>query len=116
MKSEEERILHIRVKYEDAINSIAKYKESIDALKNAEKELGQQVKDGTITEKEYKTQVAAIGEQVKQYKENIRVLSKEIQNNLIIRHGPSQITEDAKDDIAAVCVAHHAHKCQELMG
>lgn len=82
MKSEEERILHIRVKYEDAINSIAKYKESIDALKNAEKELGQQVKDGTITEKEYKTQVAAIGEQVKQYKENIRVLSKEIQNNL----------------------------------
>ena len=81
-KSDEERVLHIRVKYEDAIYGIMRYKEKIDDLKSAEKNLAKQVKEGTVTAEEYRTQVAAMEEQVKEYKENVRGLSKEIQNNL----------------------------------
>ena len=81
-KSDEERILHIRVKYEDAIYGIMRYKEKIDDLKAAEKKLAEQFKEGTITAEEYKVQVTAMGEATKEYKENIRGLSKEVQNNI----------------------------------
>lgn len=81
-KSDEERVLHIRVKYEDAIYGIMRYKEKIDDLKSAEKDLAKQVKEGTVTAEEYRTQVVAMEEQVKEYKENVRGLSKEIQNNI----------------------------------
>lgn len=81
-KSDEERILHIKVKYEDAIYGIMRYKEKIDDLKAAEKNLAKQFKEGTITAEEYKVQVTAMGEATKEYKENIRGLSKEVQNNI----------------------------------
>lgn len=79
---QEQAILDIRVSYDDALEGIAKYKQSIEDLKSAQKALKIELADGKISAAEYAKQVVAIDEQIKSYRENIRVLSKEIQNNV----------------------------------
>lgn len=81
-ETQEDKILNITVNYQDAINGIVKYKEAIEGLKAAEKELKEQKKEGKITDEEYNVQITATEEQIKDYKDSVRVLSKEIQNNL----------------------------------
>ena len=80
--TQEDKILNITVNYHDAINGIVKYKNAIEGLKAAEKELKEQKKEGKITDEEYNVQMTATEEQIKDYKDSVRVLSKEIQNNL----------------------------------
>nr|DAS71162.1 MAG TPA: protein of unknown function (DUF5401) [Caudoviricetes sp.] len=82
MSTEEEKILNIKVKYEDAIYGILRYKEKVQELSKAEKKLQEDFKDGKITYDEYATTVTALGEQTKDYKSTIRELSKEVQNNI----------------------------------
>lgn len=82
MSIEEEKILSIKVKYEDAINGILRYKEKIEELSKAQEKLKSDFKDGKITYDEYATTVTAIGEQTKDYKGTVRELSKEVQNNI----------------------------------
>ena len=81
-ETQEDKILNITVNYHDAINGIVKYKNAIEGLKAAEKELKEQKKEGKITDEEYNVQMTATEEQIKAYKDSVRVLSKEIQNNL----------------------------------
>lgn len=80
--TEEERILDIKVRYDDAIKAIANYKAKIDTLKAAEKELGKEVRNGQITMGEYNKSIAANDAVMTQYKDNMRVLRKELQNNI----------------------------------
>lgn len=80
--TEEQRILDIKVKYKDAIQSIASYKKKIDELKAVEADLKAQKKAGAITDEEYQKQIVATDSVITQYKDNIRVLRKELQNNL----------------------------------
>ena len=80
--SEEQKILDIKVRYEDAIYGIIRYKEKIDALKESIKDLKQQEKDKTITTNEMKVQTEAINATIKEYQYNVRTLQKEIQNNV----------------------------------
>lgn len=79
---QEQAILDIRVSYDEALEGIAKYKQSIEDLKAAQKGLKDELKNGTISAEEYAKEVTAMDEQIKSYRENIRVLSKEIQNNV----------------------------------
>jgi len=83
--TEQQKILDIKVRYEDAINGIVKYKEKIDELREAEAELGQQLEEQTITEQQYRTEMTAISQSITSYKENVRVLNKEIQNNIKVQ-------------------------------
>lgn len=76
------QILDIKVKYEDAIYGIIRYKEKIDQLKASIKDLQQQEKDKTITTNEMKVQTEAINATIKEYQYNVRALQKEIQNNV----------------------------------
>ena len=73
-QNEEQRILDIQVKYEDAINGIVEYKKKIDELKDAEKSLSAQFKEGSITEEEYRKGVVASQEAQKDYKNVVREL------------------------------------------
>ena len=82
MTAEEQKILDIKVKYEDAIYGIIRYKEKIDQLKASIKDLQQQEKDKTITTNEMKVQTEAINATIKEYQYNVRALQKEIQNNV----------------------------------
>lgn len=80
--TEQERILSIRVKYDDAIRGISTYNQKIDELKVHEMELNAQLKHGLITREEYNEEMAATDAVIKSYKEDIRVLNKEVQNNI----------------------------------
>ena len=77
-----EKILNIRVSYSEAIQGIAEYQKKIDALKEREKELNMQLKAGKINRAEYRKEMAAIKEATKEYQGEIRVLSKEIQDDI----------------------------------
>lgn len=82
VSEDKQQILDIKVKYEDAIYGIIRYKEKIDQLKQSIKDLQQQEKDKTITTNEIKVQTEAINATIKEYQYNVRALQKEIQNNV----------------------------------
>ena len=82
VSEDKQQILDIKVKYEDAIYGIIRYKEKIDELKQSIKDLQQQEKDKTITTNEMKVQTEAINATIKEYQYNVRALRKEIQNNV----------------------------------
>lgn len=82
VSEDKQQILDIKVKYEDAIYGIIRYKEKIDQLKQSIKDLQQQEKDKTITTNEMKLQTEAINATIKEYQYNVRTLRKEIQNNV----------------------------------
>ena len=82
VSEDQQQILDIKVKYEDAIYGIIRYKEKIDQLKQSIKDLQQQEKDKTITTNEMKVQTEAINATIKEYQYNVRALQKEIQNNV----------------------------------
>lgn len=82
VSEDKQQILDIKVKYEDAIYGIIRYKEKIGQLKASIKDLQQQEKDKTITTNEMKVQTEAINATIKEYQYNVRALQKEIQNNV----------------------------------
>lgn len=82
VSEDKQQILDIKVKYEDAIYGIIRYKEKINQLKASIKDLQQQEKDKTITTNEMKVQTEAINATIKEYQYNVRALQKEIQNNV----------------------------------
>lgn len=82
VSEDKQQILNIKVKYEDAIYGIIRYKEKIDQLKQSIKDLQQQEKDNTISTNEMKVQTEAINATIKEYQYNVRALQKEIQNNV----------------------------------
>lgn len=82
VSEDKQQILDIKVKYEDAIYGIIRYKEKIDQLKASIKDLQQQEKDGTISRNEYKVQTEAVNATIKEYQYNVRALQKEVQNSI----------------------------------
>lgn len=82
MNAEEQQILNIKVKYEDAIYGIVRYREKLEELSQAQEKLKGDFKDGKVTYDEYVTTLAAMDEQAKTHKGTIRELSKEVQNNI----------------------------------
>lgn len=82
VSEDKQQILDIKVKYEDAIYGIIRYKEKIDQLKASIKDLQQQEKDKTITTNEMKVQTEAINATIKEYQYNVRTLRKEVQNSI----------------------------------
>lgn len=85
MNSEEQKIIDIKVKYEDAIYGIMRFQEKIEKLKAAQGELNDQFNDGTISSDEYRKQTEAISAVQKEYNATIRSLRKELQNNVKVQ-------------------------------
>ena len=80
--TDEEQILGIKVKYEDAIYGIMQYKEKLADLSAAQKQLKKDFEDGKVGGNEFAATIAAMDEQAKAHKATIRELSKEVQNNI----------------------------------
>lgn len=74
---EEEKILKITVRYDDALEGIKKYKKELEGLSEAEKELNK-------ADEDYAEELELIKAQRKEAEAQIRVLRKEIQNNIKI--------------------------------
>ena len=82
VSEDKQQILDIKVKYEDAIYGIIRYKEKIEQLKTSLEDLKKQEKDGTISRNEYKLQTEAVNATIKEYQYNVRTLQKEVQNSI----------------------------------
>ena len=76
------KILEIKVKYDDALQKIAEYNKLIDEAKVRQLTLNGQLKSGTITQEEYSKQMEASRAVINDYQSEVRVLRKEIQNNV----------------------------------
>lgn len=81
MANVEEKVLEIKVRYDDAISAIAKYQGAIDAARLKEADLKKQLKENQISRREYNAEMAATKVVIQENNEAIRVLNKEIQNN-----------------------------------
>jgi hypothetical protein len=88
-ENEEQIILDIKVNYEDAITQIANYRAKIDELTDAKRNLETENKKLSKTEGENSTQmmenrkqIEVINTELKQEKDAVRELSKELQNNI----------------------------------
>lgn len=76
-----EKVLEIKVRYDDAIRKIAEYRKQLDVLKQVEKTLTEDVKKGRISRDAYNIKLTETKIASQEYIEAIRVLNKEIQNN-----------------------------------
>lgn len=80
--SEDERILSIKVKYQDAIDGILKYQKQVEELKEKQIGLKESFEAGEISQREYNASMVDVKVQMAEAKEGIRVLEKEARNNL----------------------------------
>lgn len=76
------KILDIQVRYDDAIRGIAKYQQAIDQTRQRQKELKKVLDDGQVSIDEYNMEMAASKLVISENNEAIRILNKEIQNNI----------------------------------
>ena len=81
-QTDQQKIIEIRVRYDQAVQGIAKYTQAINQLKTEQQQLKDELKQGTISEQQYNVAMARNREQVKAYQADIRALSREVQNNI----------------------------------
>lgn len=77
-----EKILDIKVNYNEAVKAIAEYQTKIDAARDAEKNLKKQLKDGEISRQQYNEAMASTKAVVADYNDSIRIINKTVQNQL----------------------------------
>ena len=82
MADKVEKILDIKVNYNEAIKAIADYQKKIDAARNAEKQLKKQLSEGKISRQQYNEAMASTKAIISDYNDSIRVINKTIQNQL----------------------------------
>lgn len=80
MDNTEEKVLDIKVRYDDAIRGIAKYQGAIDELRLHEKYAKEDLEKGRISREKYNLFMADSRVKVRENTEAIRVLNKQIEN------------------------------------
>lgn len=81
MDNVQERVLDIRVRYDDAVRKIAEYRTQLDVLKKVEKTLKEDLEAGRISREKYNLKLSETKIAATENSEAVRVLNKEIQNN-----------------------------------
>ena len=76
------KIIDIQVRYEQAIAGIAKYRAAIADAIAFQKELKQQLKDGSLSQEEYDRNLSASQVYIKQQGDALRVLSNQVSNQI----------------------------------
>lgn len=82
MADKVEKILDIKVNYNEAVKAIANYQAKIDAARDAEKNLKKQLKDGEISRQQYNEEIAASKIAIADYNDAIRIINKTVQNQI----------------------------------
>ena len=82
MADKVEKILDIKVNYNEAIKAIAEYQIKIDKAKEAEAKLKEQLKAGDIKRQQYNEEMAASKAYINDCNDSIRVITKTMQNQL----------------------------------
>lgn len=82
MAETQQKILDIKVNYNEAIKAIAEYQTKIDEARESEKNLKKQLKDGEISRQQYNEEMAASKAAIADYNDSIRTITKTVQNQL----------------------------------
>lgn len=82
MADKVEKILDIKVNYNEAIKAIAEYQTKIDKAKEAEAKLKEQLKAGDIERKQYNEKMADSKIHIADWNDSIRIITKTMQNQL----------------------------------
>lgn len=82
MADKVEKILDIKVNYNEAVKAIAEFQTKIDAARDAEKNLKKQLKDGEISRQQYNEEMAASKIAIADYNDAIRIINKTVQNQI----------------------------------
>lgn len=76
--AENVEVFRIVVDYQTAIDNLNKVETELQALKNEQKRLTEEVKKGTLSEAEYNAQLAAVKTQIRAKTEEVRQAAKEV--------------------------------------
>lgn len=82
MADKVEKVLDIKVNYNEAIKAIAEYQTKIDAARDAENSLKKQLKDGEISRQQYNEEMAASKAYIADCNDSIRIITKTMQNQI----------------------------------
>lgn len=82
MADKVEKVLDIKVNYNEAVKAIAEYQTKIDAARDAEKSLKKQLKDGEISRQQYNEEMAASKAYIADCNDSIRIITKTMQNQI----------------------------------
>ena len=77
-----EKVLDIKVNYNEAIKAIAEYQTKIDTARDAEKNLKKQLKDGEISRQQYNEEMAASKAYIADCNDSIRIITKTMLNQI----------------------------------
>lgn len=82
MADKVEKVLDIKVNYNEAIKAISEYQTKIDAARDAENSLKKQLKDGEISRQQYNEEMAASKAYIADCNDSIRIITKTMQNQI----------------------------------
>lgn len=82
MAETQQKILDIKVNYNEAIKAIAEYRKKIDETIEVEKKLKEQLKAKEISEQQYREEMAATKVAITDYNDAIRIINKTVQNQI----------------------------------
>ena len=82
MADERVKIIDIQVRYQDAIEGLAKFRSSLAEARKYQADLKKELKAGTITQEQYESSMAASNVYIKQQGDQMRELSKQVNNQI----------------------------------
>lgn len=78
------KILDIKVNYGKAIEALSQYRQTLDQIKEAERQLKQELSNGAVTQSDYQKQMSALNQERKHAQSATRDLTRVVQNNIQI--------------------------------
>ena len=82
MADERVKIIDIQVRYQDAVEGLAKFRSSLAEARKYQADLKKELKAGTITQEQYESSMAASNVYIKQQGDQMRELSKQVNNQI----------------------------------
>lgn len=102
------KIVDIQVKYQEAVDAMAKYRAAIDEARTQMKTLKKDVKDGKITQAEYDKQSEASRVFMKQQGDAINTLSRQVQNQIKAQKENEGSLKQLRAELANATAAYDA--------
>lgn len=102
------KIVDIQVKYQEAVDAMAKYRAAIDEARAQMKALKKDLKDGKITQAEYDKQSEASRVFMKQQGDAINTLSRQVQNQIKVQKENEGSLKQLRAELSNATAAYDA--------
>lgn len=107
------KILDIQVKYQEAVDAMAKYRAAIEEARSNLKSLKKDLKDGKITQEEYNRQSEASRVFMKQQGDAVNTLSRQVQNQIKVQKENEGSLKQLRAELSNATAAYDAMSREE---